>query len=61
MLGILGKDGALAGPFGVMGGHYQAAGHANLLSNVFDLKMDIQAAADEALRILTESVAAVGA
>jgi gamma-glutamyltranspeptidase/glutathione hydrolase len=29
-----------------MGGHYQACGHANFLSNVLDLKLDIQAAAE---------------
>ncbi|MGY3697410.1 gamma-glutamyltranspeptidase/glutathione hydrolase [Bradyrhizobium sp. USDA 3240] len=44
--GLLRKDGKTVMSFGVMGGHYQAAGHANLLSNIFDLKMDIQSAAE---------------
>jgi len=44
--GLLRKDGKTVMSFGVMGGHYQAAGHANLLSNLFDMRMDIQAAAE---------------
>lgn len=44
--GLLRRDGEPAGVFGVMGGHYQAAGHAALLSGLFDRGQDPQAAVD---------------
>jgi gamma-glutamyltranspeptidase/glutathione hydrolase len=33
-------------PFGVMGGHYQAMGHACLLAKLFDHRLDLQTAID---------------
>jgi gamma-glutamyltranspeptidase/glutathione hydrolase len=44
--GMVVKDGRSVMPFGVMGGHYQATGHAAFLSNVFALGLDIQAASE---------------
>ena len=41
------KDGKVACTFGVMGGHYQATGHAGFVSNLLDRGMDVQAAIDE--------------
>jgi gamma-glutamyltranspeptidase/glutathione hydrolase len=40
------RDDRLELSFGVMGGHYQAAGHAWFLSNLYDHGLDLQAAVD---------------
>lgn len=44
--GMLMKDGAAVAPFGVMGGHYQAMGHVELLTGIIDRGLDVQEALD---------------
>ncbi|ROU02870.1 gamma-glutamyltransferase family protein [Histidinibacterium lentulum] len=44
--GLVRKDGATIMPFGVMGGPYQAHGHARLLTNLLDYRMAPQEAID---------------
>jgi len=44
--GMVVKDGKAVAPFGVMGGQYQSTGHANFISNILDLGMDVQEAMD---------------
>ena len=44
--GMVVRNGRVEMPFGVMGGYYQAMGHAHLISKVFDFGMDIQEAID---------------
>jgi len=44
--GLVTRDGKTVLSFGVMGGHYQAMGHAHFLSKLFDYGMDMQAAID---------------
>ena len=44
--GMATKNGKVELVFGVMGGHYQAMGHAHFLSKVIDYGCDVQAASD---------------
>ncbi len=54
--GMVTKNDRAVMPFGVMGGHYQATGHVNFLSNVFDRGLDLQAASDAPRSFATDGV-----
>tara|TARA_B100000686_G_scaffold354433_1_gene464650 strand:- start:4623 stop:6212 length:1590 start_codon:yes stop_codon:yes gene_type:complete len=54
--GILAKDNKTLMSFGVMGGHYQACGHAHLLLNLIDYKMDPQEALDAPRAFHTDGI-----
>lgn len=44
--GMVVKDGRAVMPFGVMGGQYQATGHAHFLGNLLDFGLDLQESID---------------
>jgi gamma-glutamyltranspeptidase/glutathione hydrolase len=44
--GMLMRGGETVAPFGVMGGHYQAMGHVELLTGIIDRGLDVQEALD---------------
>jgi gamma-glutamyltranspeptidase / glutathione hydrolase len=44
--GMAAEKGRVFMPFGVMGGQYQAMGHAHLLAKLFDHRLDLQTAID---------------
>jgi gamma-glutamyltranspeptidase/glutathione hydrolase len=44
--GMAMRDGRCEMPFGVMGAHYQPMGHAQVVTNIVDYGMDVQAAID---------------
>ena len=44
--GMIGSKDEIVGSFGVMGGHYQAAGHAFILSQILDFRLSPQCALD---------------
>lgn len=54
--GMVVEAGGAIMPFGVMGGQYQATGHADFLSGLFDRGLDLQAAMDQPRSFATGGV-----
>ncbi|SLN43063.1 gamma-glutamyltransferase family protein [Roseisalinus antarcticus] len=54
--GLLRKDGETVMPFGVMGGQYQANGHARFVTNLLDFGLSPQAAIDGPRSFATDGV-----
>jgi len=44
--GMMVQDGKAVMPFGIMGGHYQACGHARFITNLVDFGLDVQQSMD---------------
>jgi gamma-glutamyltranspeptidase/glutathione hydrolase len=44
---MVARDGQACLSFGVMGGQYQAMGHAHVLGRIIDYRMDLQTAIDQ--------------
>jgi gamma-glutamyltranspeptidase/glutathione hydrolase len=44
--GMMVQDGKAAMPFGIMGGQYQACGHARFITNLVDFGLDVQQSMD---------------
>jgi gamma-glutamyltranspeptidase/glutathione hydrolase len=52
--GMVRKDGQTVMSFGVMGGQYQATGHAHILSQIVDRGFDVQMASDQPRSFYTD-------
>jgi hypothetical protein len=57
---VLSQSGRLIGPFGVMGGHYQATGHVDFLRRILLQKHDPQTAINMSRTFAAEGVLRVG-
>jgi gamma-glutamyltranspeptidase/glutathione hydrolase len=53
------REGRCAMPFGVMGAHYQPMGHAQVVTNMVDYGMDVQAAVDAPRAFFADAISVV--
>lgn len=53
------REGRCAMPFGVMGAHYQPMGHAQVVTNMVDYGMDVQAAIDAPRAFFADAISVV--